>query len=275
MAKLPIDDIAKAIMKQIKGKPNQKVRYDFAKETGTLGKKNPSSKVTGKKAAERAREAVPKSSSGARQSKRKGTSTTGRPVGRIAKTKPERKRRDYISTKNTGITTNDSQRRAANRETNRFLRIKDDAPARGNKSTSKDMPVDVKGSIIKPPSKATMRPAKPSRESYESDQLRRDLLADLRGGFGGKKTPKKKNVPAKTPKGTAPAKKKETPKPTSKANTGSKRSSSRPTARPQPMSEADRKNKAKLVEERAKSREEFKSRAPRKSAKDRYYNTDK
>ena len=274
MAKLPIDDIAKAIMKQIGGKGNQKVRYGFAKEAGALGKKNPSSKVTGKKAAERAREAVPKSSSGARQSKRKGTSTTGRPVGRIAKTKPERKRRDYISTKDTGITTNDSQRRAANRQANKFIRMNSEG-AKANKSTSKDMPVDVKGSIIKPPSKATMRPAKPSRESYESDQLRRDLLADLRGGFGGSKAPKKKNVPAKTPKGTAPAKKKETPKPTSKANTGSKKSSSRPTARPKPMSEAERNKKAKLVQERDKARKDVRSKIPKRDTKDRYYNTDK
>jgi hypothetical protein len=229
MAKLPIDDIAKAIMKQIGGKGNQKVRYGFAKEAGVLGKKNPASKVTGKKAAERAREAVPKSSSGARQSKRKGTSTTGRPVGRIAKTKPERKRRDYVSTKDTGITTNDSQRRAANRETNRYLRMNSEG-AKANKSTSKDMPVDVKGSIIKPPSKATMRPAKPSRESYESDQLRRDLLADLRGGFGGSKAPKKKNVPAKTPKGTMPAKK----KPASQPRSNRPQSSSKPMARKNP-----------------------------------------
>jgi hypothetical protein len=229
MARLPIDDIVKAVMKQIGGKPNQKVRYNFAKQTGTMGSKNPSSKVTGKKAAERAREATPKSSSGAKQSRRKGTSTTGRPVGRIAKTKPERKRRDYVSTKDTGITTNDSQRRAANRQANRYLRMNSEG-AKANKSTSKDMPVDVKGSIIKPPSKATMRPAKPSRESYESDQLRRDLLADLRGGFGGSKAPKKKNVPAKTPKGTMPAKK----KPASQSRPSKPQSSSKPMARKNP-----------------------------------------
>jgi hypothetical protein len=229
MAKLPIDDIVKAVLKQIGGKKNQKVRYDFAKQTGTLGKKNPSSKVTGKKSAERARAATPKSSSGAKQSRRKGTSTTGRPVGRIAQTKPERKRRDFVSTKNTGITTNDSQRRAANRQGNKFLRMNSEG-AKANKSTSKDMPVDVKGSIIKPPSKATMRPAKPSRESYESDQLLRDLLTDLRGGRGGSKAPKKKNVPAKTPKGTMPAKK----KPASQSRSSRPQSSSKPMARKNP-----------------------------------------
>jgi hypothetical protein len=272
MAKLPIDDIVKAVLKQIGGKKNQKVRYDFAKQTGTLGKKNPSSKVTGKKATERARAATPKSSSGAKQSRRKGTSTTGRPVGRIAQTKPERKRRDFVSTKNTGITTNDSQRRAANREGNKFLRMNSEG-AKANKSTSKDMPVDVKGSIIKPPSKATMRPAKPSRESYESDQLLRDLLTDLRGGRGGSKAPKKKNVVTKTPKGTMPNVKKAPAKPTSKANTS--QSSSRPRGGTKPMTPAQKRAKEKKVQERAKTRDELKQRQPKKNTKDRYYNTDK
>jgi hypothetical protein len=229
MARLPIDDIVKAVMKQIGSKPNQKVRYDFAKQTKTMGSKNPSSKVTGKKAAERARAATPKSSSGAKQSRRKGTSTTGRPVGRIAKTRPERKRRDFVSTKDTGITTNDSQRRAANRETNKFLRMKDQGTAKGNKSTSKDMPVEVKGSIIKVPNKATLRSPKPSKESFEADQFRRDLLSDLNKGLGGKKTPSRKAAPEKTPKGTKPNVKKAPAKPTSKAN--KKQSSSRPQAR--------------------------------------------
>jgi hypothetical protein len=229
MAKLPIDDIVKAVMKQIGSKPNQKVRYDFAKQTGTMGKKNPSSKVTGKKAAERARAAAPKSSSGAKQSRRKGTSTTGRPVGRIAQTRPERKRRDFVSTKNTGITTNDSQRRAANREANKFLRMKGEGGAKGNKSTSKDMPVEVKGSIIKVPNKATLRAPKPERSSYEADQMRREFMADLNRGFGGSKKPTKKAASEKTPKGTKPATKKAPVKPTSKANT--KQSSSRPQAR--------------------------------------------
>lgn len=267
------DDIAKAVLKQIGGKKNQKVRYEFAKKSGTLGAKNPSSKVTGKKAAERARAAVPKSSSGARQSKRKGTSTTGRPVGRIAKTKPERKGRDFISTKNTGIMKNDSQRRAANREANKFMRKNDPDGLRKPSGRGDDkMASDVKGSVIKPPSKATLRPPKPSRESYEADQMKRDFLKDIRSGLGSSGAkPKKKNV---EPKKQAPARPKAEKKPASRANTRSEKSSSRPMGRQKPMSEADRKSKEKLVQKRQQERladRKKKSRSDSKKPYDGWY----
>lgn len=224
------DDIAKQILKQVNSKAYQKVRYDFAKGSNTLNQKNPSSKITGKKAAERSRAAVPKSSSGSKQSKRKGTSTTGRPVGRIAKTKPERKRRDFVSTKNTGITKNDSERRAASRETNKFFRIKGESGSVSSKPSGSEMPVNLKGSIIKVPPKATLRSPKPSRESFESDQMKRDFMSDLNAGLGRKAPSKKKNVEPMA-KGTKPAKKQVAKKPASKANTRSTKSSSRPTGR--------------------------------------------
>jgi hypothetical protein len=151
--------------------------------------------------------------------------------------------------------------------------MKDQGTAKGNKSTSKDMPVEVKGSIIKVPNKATLRSPKPSKESFEADQFRRDLLSDLNKGLGGKKTPSKKAAPEKTPKGTKPSVKKAPAKPKSKANTS--QSSSRPRGGTKPMSPAQKRAKEKRVQERAKTRDELKQRQPKKDTKDRYYNTDK
>lgn len=192
----PWDDIAKAILKQISGKKNQKVRYEFAKKSGTLGAKNPSSplrakKAPAKKAPAKKAPAKPKSSSGSRQQKKTGITPTGKNVGRIAKTRPEPKRRDFVS-KNSGIMKNDAERRAASRMGNRTLRRDGYLSGAGNKSTSKDMPVNVRGSVIKPPSKATMRPPKQRGGDFESDEMLRQFRNDLRSGLGRSSKNKKK-----------------------------------------------------------------------------------
>ena len=158
-----LDDLAKLIAKVIKGKPQQKVRYNFAKNTGTLGAKNPKS-------------AYPKVTK----------------VGRIAKTAPPKKTYDKYP-KGKSVAQTPSEQRAAERMANRMLRTsgsKGSGPSGGK-------PVDVKGSIISPPSKASLRAPKPSNKSYEADPSRRFENPPKKT----KQKPKKGNQP----KGTKPS----------------------------------------------------------------------
>lgn len=173
-----LGDLGKLIAKVMKSKPQQKVRYNFAKNAGALGTKAPKS-------------AYPKVTK----------------VGRIAKTAPPKKTYDkYPKGKN--IPQTPSEQRAAERMANRMLRTggsKGAGPSGGK-------PVDVKGSIISPPSKASLRAPKPSNKSYEADPTRRF-----------EKTPRKqKQAPKKgnQPKGTKPS------QGTKKSKTGTTASSS-------------------------------------------------
>lgn len=173
-----LDDLAKLIAKVMKSKPQQKVRYDFAKKAGILGTTYASSKY-------------PKVTK----------------VGRIAKTKPPKKTYDKYP-KGKSIPQTPSEQRAAERMANRMLRT---GGSKGTGSTS-SKPVDVKGSIISPPSKASLRAPKPSNKSYEADPTRRF-----------EKTPRKQmQAPKKgnQPKGTKPN------QGTKKSKTGSTGSSS-------------------------------------------------
>lgn len=158
-----LDDLAKLIAKVMKSKPQQKVRYNFAKNAGALGTKSPKS-------------AYPKKTK----------------VGRIAKTAPPKKTYDKYP-KDKSIPQTPSEQRAAERMANRMLRTggsKGAGPSGGK-------PVDVKGSIISPPSKASLRAPKPSNKSYEADPTRRFETPPKKA----KKAPKKGNQS----KGTKPS----------------------------------------------------------------------
>ena len=190
MAKLPIDDILKGIAKQLKNKGNQKARYELMKKTKDIA--TTGSKAIGGKPKPKAK---PKAKPKVKPKGRKSVTVTGKPVGRIAKTTPPRPKRDYYA-KGKTIPQTDSEKRAAERLANRMLRQSGDS-ARPSRPTGNAKPVDVKGSIINPPSKATMRPAKPSKSSYEADKFKGETKADReifgRGQAKPKRKPKPKN----------------------------------------------------------------------------------
>jgi hypothetical protein len=84
--------------------------------------------------------------------------------------------------------------REAERQGRRSIKIASGTDPKPSKSLSKPKtdakPVDVKGSIVAVPSKATMRPPKPSKGSYEADKTKGVIKGD-RELFGrGQKPPK-------------------------------------------------------------------------------------
>jgi hypothetical protein len=88
---------------------------------------------------------------------------------------------------------------------NKRLRMAGDTPPK-TKSSGSDKPVDVRGSIVKPPDKATMRPSKPSKGSYEGDKMAGQARDDAARMGRGQKPPKRpkpptSGTPAKKPKG--------------------------------------------------------------------------
>lgn len=129
--------------------------------------------------------------------------------------KPTRPKRDYIPKGKTMAQTA-AEQRAAQRRANQILRRTGDAPTPRPTGSSVE-PSNVRGSIIQPPRKATMRPPKPSKASYEADALKAEIRADKskfgRGQKpkGGKRKPppaggvaaKKPNKPKKPSGGTA------------------------------------------------------------------------
>ena len=169
--KLPIDDILKAVMKQLNNKGNQKARYNLLQKTKGISTTG-SSKIGAK----------PKGA----------TTVSGKPVGKIARTTPARPRRDYYA-KGKKLPLTDSEKRAAEREANRMLRQTGDAKPK-SKPSGNAKPVDVRGSIIKPPSKATLRPPAPrGSSSFEADRTVAEIRADLAKYGIGRKPPKGKN----------------------------------------------------------------------------------
>lgn len=179
MAINPIDDILKAIAKQLKNKGNQKARYGLMKKTKNIATTG-ASKVSAK----------PKV-----KPKVKPT-ITGKPVGKIAKTTPPRPKRDYYP-KGKTVAQNDVEKRAAERMANRMLK-RDGFNVPKSKPSGNAKPVDVRGSVIKPPSKPTMRPASPKgSKAYEASAAKAQEAAD-RAKFGrGQKPPKGKKNPPK------------------------------------------------------------------------------
>jgi hypothetical protein len=162
-----LDDIAKIIFKAMRNKGSQKARYTISKQAGVLGKKFPSSPY-------------PKE---------------GPKIGRIAKTPPRRPTpAKYPKGKN--IAQTPSEQMAVERQANRILR-KSGGNTGSVRGSGKDKAVDVRSSVINPPTKATLRQPKPSNKSYEADPTRRF-----------EKTPKKPKPAAKKPnqpKGTKPS----------------------------------------------------------------------
>jgi hypothetical protein len=183
MAKLPIDDIVKAVVKQLANKGNQKARYNLLQKTKGISTSG-SSKVTAK----------PKVKPKVKASEK--PTVSGKPVGRIAKTTPARPKRDYYA-KGKTVPQTDAERRAAERMANRMLRKAGDTKPK-SKPAGNAKPVDVRGSIVQPPSKATMRPPKPSKSSYEGDKSIAEIRADLEKFGRGQKVPKK--APKRNPK---------------------------------------------------------------------------
>jgi hypothetical protein len=194
MAKSPIDDIFKKIAKTMATKANQKVRYQVMKKTKdipTIG----SSPIGGKPKPKAKPKTKPKAKAKPK-AKPRGTATiTGREVGKIARTTPARPRRDYYPRGKT-VAQTDSEKRAAERLANRMLR-QSGLPSGGSKPSGNAKPVDVRGSIIQPPSKATMRPASPRGSSaFEADRSVAEIRAD-RAKFGrGQAKPKAKKPSA-------------------------------------------------------------------------------
>lgn len=101
--------------------------------------------------------------------------------------KPARPKRDYIPKGKTMAQTA-AEQRAAQKRANQILRRSGDAPTPRPRGSAVE-PSNVRGSIIQPPRKATMRPPKPSRESFEADALKAEVRAD-RQKFGRGQKPK-------------------------------------------------------------------------------------
>ena len=124
--------------------------------------------------------------------------------------KPSRPKRDYIPKGKTMAQTA-AEQRAAQRRANQILRRTGDAPTPRPTGSSVE-PSNVRGSIIQPPRKATMRPPKPSKASYEADALKAEVRADM-GRFGRGQKPKGgKRKPPPPPTGGVAAKKPNKPK---------------------------------------------------------------
>ena len=256
MPKLPIDDILKAIGKQLGNKGNQRVRYELMKKTKSIPTSG-SSAITAKPKVKP--KAKPKAKPKVKPKGRKSVTITGREVGKIARTTPARPRRDYYP-KGKTVAQTDSEKRAAERLANRILRQSGDS-ARPSKPSGNAKPVDVRGSIIQPPSKATMRPAKPRGSSpYEADPMRRAMGEDKAAGLT-KRTPKRQKAEPKVkqqPKGTkpnAPA------KPTPMAN-GKPRTSTRPKGTFKPQTPAERKAGQKRVADRKTKKSAIENQIP-------------
>lgn len=177
-----LDDIARIIARAMKGKASSKVRYDFAKKAGVLVVTSP-----------KASSVIKKTTKKAPSKSKKPAKVAGPKVGRIAKTPVARKPVDKYP-KGKTIPQSESEQRAAERMANRYLRMK------GGKGPAGDgkKPVDVKGSIISPPSKATLRQPKPrGSKSFEADPMRRLE--------GTPKPPKPSKRKPNQPKGTKPS----------------------------------------------------------------------
>ena len=130
-------------------------------------------------------------------------------VGKIAAVKPERPKYNYVP-KGKKMAQTTSEQAAAERMANKRLRMAGDTPSKP-KSAGTAKPVDVRGSIVKPPDKASMRPVKPSKGYYEGDKLRGQAKDDAARIGRGQKPPKR----PKPPTAGSPAPKPKGPKPSS------------------------------------------------------------
>lgn len=106
---------------------------------------------------------------------------------------PKRPARDKYA-KGKTLAQTASEQRAAERMGNRYLRQSGGMPSKP-KSGGKDMPVDVRGSVIKPPTKGGLRQPKPSSSSYEADKLLAQAREDRKLMGSGQKPPRKPRPP--------------------------------------------------------------------------------
>lgn len=125
-------------------------------------------------------------------------------VGKIAAVTPERPKRGVSLVDKSGVTNKPrslpkttAEQREADRRASRALKQTGDNPKPESKPKGNNKNVDVKGSIITPPSKATMRPAKPPKGSYEADKAKVEKKADAADIGRGQPRPKPKGDDAK------------------------------------------------------------------------------
>lgn len=226
------DDLAKLIAKVIQNQAPAKVRA-IVSQAGNKGvKSKPTSKVTSKpKSAIKVINAT-KTTKGGRELSRIGsrsiklgkspfpkvepkpiakgtrpiTSKPAKPkgVGKIAAVTPERPKRGVSLVDKTGVKDKPrslpltaAEQREADRRANRALRQSGGNPKPESKPKGNSKNVDVKGSVITPPSKATIRPAKPSRGSFEADKAKVERKADAADIGRGQSRPKPKGEDAK------------------------------------------------------------------------------
>lgn len=124
-------------------------------------------------------------------------------VGKIAAVTPERPKRGVslldksgLTNKPRGLAKSAAEQREADRRANRALKQTGDNPKPESRPKGNNKNVDVKGSVITPPSKATMRPAKPSKGSYEADKAKVEKKADAADIGRGQSRPKPKGEEA-------------------------------------------------------------------------------
>lgn len=187
------DDLAKLIAKVIKNQAPAKVRAGISQAANKGVTSKPMSKLPTK----------PKSMPLAAKKAPKKT-PTGRDVGKIASVTPPRPKRGVSLVDKSGVTNKPrslpltaAEQREADRRANQILKRTGDNPKPESRPKGNNKNVDVKGSIITPPSKATMRPAKPSKGSYEADTTRSTRKADAADIGRGQSRPKPKGEEAK------------------------------------------------------------------------------
>jgi hypothetical protein len=116
-------------------------------------------------------------------------------VGKIANVKPERKFKDYVP-KGATLPKTSSVQRGAEKSGNRRIAISEGGKPPKKAQTPLLGGGDTRGSIVVPPTKATLRPAKPSKGYYEADMMRGQKGDDAARMGGGQKAPKKRKPPA-------------------------------------------------------------------------------
>lgn len=116
-------------------------------------------------------------------------------VGKIANVKPERKFKDYVP-KGATLPKTSSVQRGAEKSGNRRIAISEGGKPPKKAQTPLLGGGDTRGSIVVPPTKATLRPTKPSKGYYEADMMRGQKGDDAARMGGGQKAPKKRKPPA-------------------------------------------------------------------------------
>jgi hypothetical protein len=114
-------------------------------------------------------------------------------VGKVAAVAPERPPR-APSLKGKTLPKTAAEIREAERQGRRSIKIASGTDPKPSKSLSKPKsdakPVDVKGSIVAVPPKASIRPPKPSKGSYEADKTKGVIKSDRELMGRGQKVPK-------------------------------------------------------------------------------------